>query len=279
MLKSFGKIFLGILDLLKYPALIFLFFFIVFVLLCGFFLFLEYRKGRRPEPTSVRRIKRPGFFYSVFVLAPKQVVEDFLKRPADFFQPQGLIIFTGRQGRGKTIAMVEYMRYLQDCYPLAKCITNLGYSYQDESLVHWRQLIDFKNGCQGVIVGMDELQNWFGSNQSRNFPPEMLSVITQNRKNRRVILGTAQSFYLLAKPIRSQATEVRECMTLGGCFTLIRRREPVLDDAGDVKEWKNRGWYWFVHTSRIRDSYDTYKVIESLSDSGFVERPVAVLDQ
>lgn len=79
-------------------------------------------------------------------------------------------------------------------------------------------LMSYKNGIQGVIVSIDELQNWFSSNDSKNFPPEMLEVITQNRKNRRIILGTSQNFYLLAKAIRSQATEVRRCSTLFRLF-------------------------------------------------------------
>ena len=238
----------------------------------GIFFLIEYSKGRRPQKTSVRYIQRHGLLYSVFILAPRQLVEDTINRPPDFFKPQGLIIFTGAQGRGKTVALVEYMQYLQKCYPLAKCITNLNYSHEDDRLTHWRQLIDYKNEQKGVIVGMDELQNWFSSNQSRSFPPEMLSVITQNRKNRRVILGTAQNFHLLAKPIRGQCTEIRECMTLCGCFTIVRRKEPVIDDKGDVKEYKNRGFYFFVHTKEIRESYDTYKVIESLAESGFQEK-------
>ena len=45
-------------------------------------------------------------------------------------------------------------------------------------------------GVQGVICLIDEMQNWFSSNQSKNFPPEMLQVVTQNRKNRRVIMGS-----------------------------------------------------------------------------------------
>ena len=85
---------------------------------------------------------------------------------------------------------------------------------------------------------MDELQNWFSSNDSKNFPPEMLGVITQNRKNRRIILGTSQNFYLLAKAIRSQATEVRRCSTFLGCLTIVRRAEPILDSEGNVAEWK-----------------------------------------
>ena len=118
---------------------------------------------------------------------------------------------------------------------------------------------------------MDELQNWFSSNDSKNFPPEMLEVITQNRKNRRIILGTAQSFYLLSKAIRTQTTEVRRCATLLGCLTIVRRFEPILDAEGNVAEWKKKGMYFFVHNKELRDSYDTFKVIQRLTKVGFKE--------
>ena len=125
---------------------------------------------------------------------------------------------------------------------------------------------------------MDELQNWFSSNDSKNFPPEMLSVITQNRKNRRIILGTSQNFYLLAKAIRSQATEVRRCTTLLGALTIVRRFEPILDSEGNVQEFKYRGWYFFVHDKELRDCYDTYKVIDRFKDVGFKEDSNVVAD-
>ena len=174
-------------------------------------------------------------------------------------------------GAGKTISMIEYAMRMQEEYPLSKCCSNLGYKYEDNKLKDWRMLMHYKNGKQGVIVIMDELQNWFSSNDSKNFPPEMLGVITQNRKNRRIILGTSQNFYLLAKAIRSQATEVRRCTTLLGCLTIVRRAEPILDSEGNVAEWKRRGLYFFVHNKKLRESYDTYKVIENLSKSGFKE--------
>jgi len=136
-------------------------------------------------------------------------------------------------------------------------------------LEHWSKLIDYKNGIYGVIAVLDETQNWFSSNQSKNFPPEMLQVITQNRKNRRVILGTAQNFYLLAKAIRSQTTEIRRCTTYFGALTLVRRFEPILDSEGNVQEFKKRGFYFYVHDEDLRNSYDTYHVIESLKESGF----------
>ena len=165
--------------------------------------------------------------------------------------------------------MVQFARQMQQEYPRAKCITNLGYTKQDDVLNHWKKLTDYSNDKFGVICVMDELQNWFSSNQSKDFPPEMLQVITQNRKNRRIILGTSQNFYLLAKAIRSQCTEIRRCITLLGCLTIVRRLEPILDAEGNVKEYKSLGFYFYIHDKDLRDSYDTYKVIESLSKSGF----------
>ena len=106
----------------------------------------------------------------------------------------------------------------------------------------------------------------------KTFLQRCYGVITQNRKNRRIILGTSQNFYLLAKAIRSQATEVRRCTTLLGCLTIVRRAEPILDSEGNVAEWKNKGMYFFVHNQKLREAYDTYKVIENLSKSGFKEQ-------
>lgn len=234
-----------------------------------FWYMVEFAKGKRVNRGSVRHIKKKSAFVRIFWDAPRRYVKDLYEQKPDFFKPQGLIIFTGRQGNGKTSALMQYAIDMLDTYPKAKCLSNTAFEYQDEKLAHWKQLIDFKNEHKGVIVIMDELQNWFGSNQSRNFPPEMLSVITQNRKNRRVILGTAQNFYLLAKAIRSQCTEIRQCTTFGGVLTVVVRREPICDESGEVKELKFRGMYFFVHSERLRKSYDTWSVVDSLSKDGF----------
>lgn len=226
-------------------------------------------KGQRLKKGTHKNVKRPGFFKNLFYLFPKRYIQDIFDRDPEFFSHQGCIVFTGRQGAGKTVAMVEQALLWQKEYPKAKCITNLAYANQDDELDHWAKLVDYKNGIQGVICLMDEMQNWFSSNQSKNFPPEMLQVVTQNRKNRRVIMGTAQCFIRLAKPLREQVTEVRKCFTILGCVTFVHRVEPELNAAGDVEKWKHRGFYYFVHSDEIRESYDTYKVIEALRNSGF----------
>lgn len=245
----------------------------VFLALLAFLVFVyyiaAYAKGQRLQKGEHNYVKRPGFFKNLFYLFPKRFVDDMFSKNPEFFARQGCIIFTGRQGRGKTIAMVEQCLMWQKEYPKSKCITNLAYAMEDDDLDHWRKLTDYTNGIQGVICLIDEMQNWFSSNQSRNFPPEMLQVVTQNRKNRRVIMGTSQCFARLAKPLREQATEVRKCYTIFGCVTFVHRVEPELDSTGDVVKWHHLGFYYFVHSDEIRQSYDTYKVIESLGKAGF----------
>ena len=270
MVKSFLSMFWAVFKLIIIPTV----FIVGLVCISLMLYFIIYcAKGNRPKTGDYVRVKRPDLIKSLFWLFPMQYIKDYFARDPEFFKHQGCIIFTGRQGNGKTIAMVEQAKNWQKEYPKAKTITNLAYEDQDDELDHWNKLIDYKNGIYGVICLIDEMQNWFSSNASKNFPPEMLEVITQNRKNRRVIMGTAQSFNRLAKPIREQATEVRKCWTFFGCITFVQRVYPELNSSGDVISWKHRGFYYFVHTDAIRESYDTYKVIERLREVGFQDKP------
>ena len=207
MLKVFVKI-------LKYPIYALLVVIAIFTLLISVNVVIGFARGKRFKKGEHYIVKQDSFLKKILVSFPKRFVDDLFEKDPDFFKHQGLIIFEGRQGSGKTISMVEFIKRMQEEYPLAKVTTNFGLTSEDVALKDWKMLIDYKNGKQGVIVGMDELQNWFSSNDSKNFPPEMLGIITQNRKNRRIILGTSQNFYLLAKAIRSQATEVRRCTSL-----------------------------------------------------------------
>lgn len=269
MFDIFFKLLKNILLFLRYPIYVLVGLFALFFVLCSIFVVIRLLQGKRFKKGKSRIIKQDSFFYKIFIKLPRQFVDDLFDKDPDFFKYQGCVIFEGRQGNGKTISMIEFARRMQQEYPLAKCCSNIKYKNQDTKLTNWQMLMNYKNDIYGVIVVMDELQNWFSSNDSKNFPPEMLTIITQNRKNRRIILGTSQNFYLLAKAIRSQATEVRRCTTLLGCLTIVRRFEPILDSEGNVVEWKGRGMYFFVHDKELREMYDTYEVVKRSSKVGY----------
>jgi hypothetical protein len=43
---------------------------------------------------------------------------------------------------------------------------------EDYPLTSWEELTLDTNGIYGEIDCIDEIQNWFSSNQSKNFPPD-----------------------------------------------------------------------------------------------------------
>lgn len=165
--------------------------------------------------------------------------------------------------------MVHDILMMKEEYPKALVMTNFGFKNENKEMRHWRQLLDFNNDKKGVIVAIDEIQNWFNSKQSKDFPPEMIQTVTTNRKNRRVLMGTAQRFYMVSKDIRTQCSEVRHCHTFGGVFTIVIRKTPIIDSQGECSEEKFKGIYCWVHSPAVRDAYDTYKMIEVLSKTGF----------
>lgn len=256
----------------KWPIIIGLGIVLAFIILsCGWLIYLRLVKKMIPPTGIHRKVKQPNIFIKLFWLAPRQFAIDKLTRNPEFFRHQGLIIYTGNQGSGKTSSMVRDMLLMQEEYPKCKTITNFGYTKQNHELKHWKQLTNYKNGIQGVIIGIDEIQNWFNSKQSKNFPPEMLQIVTTNRKNRRCIMGTAQRFYMVSKDIRTQCSEVRHCITLGGVLTIVIRKVPIVNSEGEVEKEKFKGIYCWAHTKETREAYDTYRMIEVLEKDGFKE--------
>lgn len=188
MLKILLETFSIFLQFLKYPLIILFTVIAVFCFCCSFWFVFYTFKGKRLKKGQHKILKKDGFFKNLFYKLPKRIVLDNFERNPDFFKYQGCVIFEGRQGAGKTISMVEFINRMQQEYPLAKCTTNLAYTKENRQLKDWKMLLDYTNDIYGVIVSIDELQNWFSSKDSKDFPPEMLEIITQNRKNRRIIL-------------------------------------------------------------------------------------------
>lgn len=241
----------------------------IFALLClSWFLVFKYYFKLEMKPSGIVPVKNRSVIKQIFYDVPRRYIMDMYEREPGFFHPRGIHMFCGEQGAGKTIACVEMMLRLQKQYPEAKMITNFGVTTENDELSQWQQLLDYTNGHKGVIVGIDEIQNWFMSGLNK-LPEGMLEVATQNRKNNRILCCTAQVFTRVNKGLREQVTMVYNPHTFLGCFTVVIKRKPVFDSEGNVIDSKYRGMYSFVHTEELRKAYDTYKVIHTLAKEGF----------
>ena len=214
-------------------------------------------------------IKRIGIFKRLFVLFPNRLAKDIYNRDPLDFKEHGLHLFCGEQGSGKTTAVCDLILKWQQRYPSMKVYTNMSYKHEDGPINHWKDILDLNNGTYGTAIVIDEIQTWFSSNESRDFPPEMITEISQQRKQRKAIIGTAQVFSRIAKPIREQATYIYLPMTIAGCLTIVRKTKSEWWDNEKQKFKRYIGTYFFVHTDEIRESFDTYKKIQRYKQNGF----------
>lgn len=181
-------------------------------------------------------------------------------------RPFGIFCYVGRPGFGKTLSMVDKLNNLKIKFPKALVYTNFGYIYQHGEITCQNDLLEIENGEDGVIFGIDELQNTFNSRNWNAFPPEMLSLITQNRKKSKMILCTAQSFSMIDKNFRLICNYIVECRNMGGRWFFQRAFEPEdYKEADGVFTPRNRAWrHSFIATNEIFNSYNTLEVIDAI---------------
>lgn len=195
------------------------------------------------------------------------------------FNLYGVTIFCGRQGSGKTISMVEMLDRIKTQFPDCVIVTNFGYINQDYFLTDWRQLLNIRNGEKGVVFAIDEIQNEYDNSKWQDFPEGILSVITQQRKQRIKILLTSQVYTRVVKQIREQCFEVIECKTLLGRWTRERCFDAedynlLIDNPSPEKKFKMRKlWrYSFIQSDFIRNQYNSYEVVEKMKKAEFIKK-------
>lgn len=208
-------------------------------------------------------------FKRIFILFPRQLVKDMYSRQDYEFTENGFHLFVGEQGSGKTVTLVYMLQKMKKKYPKMKIRTNMAYAYEDGCIASWKDLVFENNGILGQIDVIDECQLWFNSLQSKDMPIEMFQEISQQRKQRKCIYGTAQVWNRVAKPIREQVNFVYKPITLFGCLTICIKYKPSVDDTGSIDKLKFRSMFFFIHSDLIRDSFDTYQRIQSQSLEGY----------
>lgn len=257
-------------DFIKVVFLVILLSIAVIVLLTVINIVILFFKGKRRKKRTVKpTYKKRSLFVKLFWDLPKALARDFYAKNPDSMRIHGLYIFCGTQGSGKTIAAVQFLREMCQRYPLINVRSNIDIAFQSGVITHWHDIIDIHNGDIGQIDFLDEIQNWFSSNESKNFPIQMLQEITQERKKHKVIAGTSQVFTRMSKPLREQTTFLCFPTTFFGCFTVVRVFKPELDDGGTLVKKRFIRMYCFVHDDDLRNAYDTYQKVERLSKAGF----------
>ena len=240
-----------------------------FVFMTGVFILIGLLKGKRFKTGVSKKPKNRSILLRLLHDFPKQYASDLFNRDPDYYKEYGVHVIAGKQGSGKTVTLAYLLRYYKQWYPNLRIKTNFGYILEDGQIEHWTDMVASNNGTYGEIDCIDEVQNWFNSLASKDFPPEMMTEITQQRKQRKSILCTSQVFTRIAKAIWEQTYLLYEPITAFGCLTIVRVFSVLLNADGLSDKKKLRKLFFFVQDEELRSSFDTFRKIEKMIEIGF----------
>lgn len=191
----------------------------------------------------------------------------------------GIYGYFGLPGYGKTMAMSWELLELRKKYKDQIYIfTNYGFKEEDKPFTDWRMLLDTYD--KPAIFAWDEVQNEFNSRDFKNFPVELLTLLTQNRKgNGKRIYYTAQRYNRVDKVFRELSFRVGDCKTLFGRYTRVKwydtedyeqlQQSYRVEDKMKMRCYKKDK---FIQTDEIRNSYDSYQMLESAKKKEYISQ-------
>lgn len=236
----------------------------------------------------------------------------FKKSHPTYFEPDGLLVFCGPQGSGKTLSAVQYCNKVNDFYLNCIFCTNVSiknfpvncyYTFEVVSdsvtrVTYYEISTDEKvrvvtntdlggdtktdieilknikivvaydgidcikylsNGLEGVLYLIDEIHLEFNSLESKNVPIEIMVEVSQQRKQRKHIVGSSQIYMRMAKPLREQIKDVVICKNFLHSiqFNRLINGDSAAEKNGKLVFDTVKYSIWF-HTPQLYSSYDTY---------------------
>lgn len=124
----------------------------------------------------------------------------------------------------------------------------------------------YNNDDKGVVFLVDEIQLYLNSLASKNINMDVITQISQQRKQRKHIVCTSQVFGRMAKPLREQFSCVILCKSYFRCLQMNRLIDRDSIDGDDstgtnLKGTVRKKFFWF-HSPKMYKRYDTYYVIQ-----------------
>lgn len=196
----------------------------------------------------------------------KSFTKKYVRPPRSQF-PTGSKVYKGFQGSGKTLSMVHYALDLQKQFPkcmifsnvIIRGLNNFFIIKDDKDLC---LALEFQNGVNGVLILLDEAHLFF--NKKNGISLDVLTAISQQRKDRRRLVFSSQIWEELDVSLRKQVKEVVNCRCLFCKFQVNTISDGETISYDKIRsEWTAKKLYTevFKHNKELYNSYDTYQKI------------------
>lgn len=180
------------------------------------------------------------------------------------FPYDGIWAFSGGQGSGKTLLMMHLVREMYQEFPDVLIVSNISiFGLPCIPFTGFDDFEKYQNGDKGIIFIIDEIDKLYNSLESKNMPISHMVVWSQNRKNRRVILGTSQRFTRCAKGLREQAKWNYECKRpiLNLIYSYRVYDGSEYDDMGKYQDEEPKRRFYIPQVQVMR-MYNTLEVVK-----------------
>lgn len=184
-----------------------------------------YRKNRRDLCFKLRLREQIRFLVGLkikpkILSTVRWVIVDFLRaKPRKFW---GIYQFVALPGEGKTLSMVAHMERVRKELGAGNVYiaTNFCYAHENMSIDHWTDMITASRYANDhhmhSVIALDEIHTTFDASDWKSFPPELLALLSFNRKYGMQFLCSSQIYDRIPKKVRDIANYTVICKnTLG----------------------------------------------------------------
>lgn len=182
----------------------------------------------------------------------------------DFFPFDGVIVFCGEQGSGKSLSAVRYIKQIKSDYPKCVVVSNAKLNVDWDVLQYrgYDQLDQLDNGDRGIVLYLDEMSSEFNSLGSKDIDQRWFRIINMQRKRRLHVVATCPVFARISKAWREQFNCLVSCNTLTKYIQLnrvYRNNVDILSEDDVSQGLVLDKTYLFFRSPIDFNSYDTWE--------------------
>lgn len=180
--------------------------------------------------------------------------------------PTGSRVYYGHQGNGKSLSMARYVVQLKNEFPECQVYSNLLLNGIDftpiKTPADLADALSVRNGGKGVLVCLDEAHLFF-NNTRGGISLDVLTAISQQRKDKRKIVFTSQIWEEMDISLRKQVPEIVKCKRVLNMIFLTYYNGYTMKYNKQENEFIAQKDYTeiFKLNDELYNTYDTYQKI------------------
>ena len=195
----------------------------------------------------------------------------------------GIFQFVALPGEGKTMSMVAHIERYRAEFDKKKqpyvIATNFAYKYNNYFISHWTDMVRISKQCYEdkipCLIAIDEVHITFDSTDWKNFPPEILAMLSFNRKFGLEFLCSSQIYERIPKKIRDIANYTVICKNIGHFDRLFRCYYFRKDDYESQFEGKKKKANYikeYIADDNLRSLYNTLEQVDMMTEKANKEK-------